>query len=98
MGNATKMRSAAFSRRLVLRSFARTAAGVTAVLGTTWIGAPKAAAQTKASQKAVGYEDMPKGPQQCDGCSLFIAPASCKVVEGTIAPAGWCRMFVKKPA
>jgi hypothetical protein len=98
MSNAIKIRSVVFSRRSILRNFALTTAGGAAILGTTVIGVRVAAAQTKASQKSIGYQDTPKGAQQCDNCTHFAAPASCKVVEGNIAPAGWCTLYVKKPA
>jgi hypothetical protein len=29
---------------------------------------------------------------------LFEAPNSCKTVEGTISPEGWCMVYAKKPA
>ena len=50
----------------------------------------------KATQKAAGYQDTPKGEQRCDNCSQFEAPSSCKIVEGEINPDGWCRVYVKK--
>ena len=52
----------------------------------------------KVSQKIVKYQDTPKGAQQCDNCALFEAPSSCKTVDGTIAPQGWCAVYAKKPA
>ena len=67
-------------------------------LGTTVSGTRVAEAQTKATQKAVGYQDTPKGAQRCDNCRQFEPPSSCKTVEGTVAPAGWCKVYVKKPA
>jgi hypothetical protein len=85
------------SRRSLLREVAF-AAGGAAILGMT-VGANRAdAAQTKATQKAVGYQDTPKGAQRCDNCTQFEPSASCKVVEGNINPAGWCKVYVKKPA
>ncbi|MGD0186869.1 MAG: high potential iron sulfur protein [Roseiarcus sp.] len=47
-------------------------------------------------QSAVSYQASPKDGKQCDGCNLFVAPASCKSVAGTIAPTGWCKLWVKK--
>ena len=55
-------------------------------------------AAAKMTQKAVGYQETPKGAQRCDNCSQFEAPAACKVVEGNIAAAGWCHVWVQKPA
>jgi hypothetical protein len=96
MDNALKIRSLELSRRSMLRNFAVTAGGV--ALGTA-IGVNRAAAaQTKVAQKLVGYQDTPKGVQRCDNCTQFELPTSCKVVEGDVAPAGWCKVYVKKPA
>jgi hypothetical protein len=81
------------SRRSVLWKAVVTTAGA-AVLGTV-VSRPAAA---KAPQKLVGYQDTPHGAQQCDNCSQFEPPSSCKVVEGTISASGWCKVYVKKPA
>lgn len=89
-------RTAELSRRALLRNLALTAGGA-AMLGATTSG-NRAAAQTKVAQKSVAYQDKPKGEQRCDNCMQFEAPSSCKVVEGTIAPSGWCGLYVKKPA
>jgi hypothetical protein len=55
-------------------------------------------AQTKVSQKLVGDQNTPHGSQQCDNCLQFLPPFSCKVVDGTVDAAGWCKVYVKKPA
>ena len=47
-------------------------------------------------QTAVAYQATPKDGKQCDGCNFFVAPNSCKSVSGTIAPTGWCKLWVKK--
>jgi hypothetical protein len=54
------------------------------------------AAKFPQSSPAVTYQDSPKDGRQCDGCSLFQAPNSCQVVDGTISPTGWCKLWVKK--
>jgi hypothetical protein len=82
--------SSCMSRRTVLIA----AAGAAPLLA---LGANSAKA-AKMSQKAVRYQATPKDGKQCDGCSLFIAPNACKSVDGTIAPAGWCALWVKKAA
>jgi hypothetical protein len=48
------------------------------------------------AQKAVEYQDTPKGDQQCSNCSLFQEPNACTLVDGEISPAGWCKFWVKK--
>ena len=57
----------------------------------------RAAAQQKIAQNLVQYQPTPKNGQQCDQCMQFEAPSSCKVVDGKIAPAGWCAAFAAKP-
>jgi hypothetical protein len=87
MDDAPKINSAELSRRSILRNSAFTAGGV-AMLGTimaggaTMLGAfmsgsREAAAQTKMTPIAVGYQGTPQGPQRCDNCTQFESPASC---------------------
>jgi hypothetical protein len=47
----------------------------------------------KISQAAAQYQDSPRGGLSCIGCSFFLRPRSCRVVEGDISPNGWCRLF-----
>jgi len=54
-------------------------------------------AQQKMAQKLVQYQTTPKNKQQCSTCLHFVAPDSCKLVEGKIAPAGWCSLYAPKP-
>ena len=81
------------SRRVLLRH-AMLASGAVAVLGTAL--QTQSAQAGNMTQQAAGYQPTPKDGKRCDGCSLFEAPASCKLVAGTIASAGWCRFWVKK--
>jgi hypothetical protein len=57
----------------------------------------RADAQPKIAQKLVQYQEKPKGPQACDNCLHFVAPASCKMVDGKINPKGWCSLYAPKP-
>ena len=91
-----KNRSAELSRRSMLRNLAISAGGA-AILATT-AGGNRAEAQSKVTQKAVSYQATPKGAARCDNCTQFQPPSSCKIVEGTIDPGGWCTVYVKKPA
>jgi hypothetical protein len=88
-----KKLSAGLSRRNLLRKIACVVGGV-AIISSSMIRA----ALAKATQKAAGYQDTPKGDLRCDNCSQFEPPSSCKVVEGNVSPAGWCKVYVKKPA
>jgi hypothetical protein len=82
------------ARREALRTCAAALAGACA--------ARIALAQAKAAKQAMQYQDQPKNGQECDQCMHWIpgpkpdAPGTCKVVEGSINPKGWCAAFVKK--
>ena len=78
------------TRRTLFRCAAATAGGMAFWLG--W----STSAHAKVTQKAVGYQETPKGDQSCSNCSLFVAPASCELVDGTISPQGWCRFHRSK--
>jgi hypothetical protein len=76
-------------------ALAGTAVGL--ALGT---GAPARAQQPrpapppqKLSRQEVEYQDTPKNLQMCSICTLFVAPRSCKLVEGEVSPDGWCKIF-----
>jgi hypothetical protein len=96
MSDIPEIRSVELSRRSILRNLAFTAGGA-AMVGATMSG-NGTAAQTKMKQAVVGYQATPKGEQRCDNCTQFEPPSACKVVEGNIAPAGWCKVYVKQPA
>jgi hypothetical protein len=97
MSDLPEVRSTALSRRALMRKFTFTAAGA-AVLATSISRNRAAVAQTKMAQKVVAYQDTPQGDHRCDNCLQFQPPSSCKIVDGTINPAGWCKVYVKKPA
>jgi hypothetical protein len=78
---------AGLSRRTVL--LAAAAAAPALALMTS-------AAEAKMAQAAVKYQTEPKDGHQCDGCNFFVAPNSCKMVDGEIKPNGWCALWVKK--
>jgi High potential iron-sulfur protein len=84
------LKSACVNRRTVLIA----AAGAAPLLALGATGAKAA----KMSQTAAKYQPTPKDGRQCDGCNLFVAPSSCKSVDGAISPKGWCQLWVKKPA
>jgi hypothetical protein len=75
------------SRRKVL--FA--AAGAAPVLALM-----SGAAQAKMAQAAVKYQPEPKDGHQCDGCAFWVAPNSCKMVDGEISPTAWCALWAAK--
>jgi hypothetical protein len=80
-----KQQDSLTNRRSVLRT------GV-AVAGLIGFGLSTAQA-AKASRGSVGYRDTPNGDKNCANCSLFSSPNSCKSVEGTVSPNGWCKIW-----
>jgi len=91
MARTSRSQWLALSRRtVVIRSLTACAAGAAAAL------APVKEAAAKMAQKAVEYQDTPKGDQECSNCSLFQEPNSCTLVDGEISPKGWCKFWVKK--
>ena len=60
------------------------------------------AQSSKVSQAVSKYQSTPHDGQQCDGCMQFIpgktatADGTCKIVEGSINPKGWCMFFAPK--
>lgn len=73
-----------------------TAAIGSAMLGTALAGQERLAATPQVTQAAAGYQTSPNGNQRCALCAHFQAPASCQVVQGTIVPNGWCKLFSAK--
>lgn len=82
------------SRRTVLLA----AAGAVPVLAMM-----TGAAEAKMAPAAAGYKAEPKTMadgtvKNCEGCNFFQAPNACKMVDGEIAPNGYCNLWVKKAA
>ncbi len=77
------------SRRACLGGAALVLGGGAAVLTSS-------AAWAKVDQKAAMYQGQPKDGKMCSGCAQFKAPNACVVVEGEIAPGGWCQFYVAK--
>ena len=85
---------AKMSRRSVLLRGAACAAGAAGATTILAVSANSAKADPL-PQKSVQYQDTPKGDRECSGCSLFVAPNSCKNVVGEISPKGWCMLWRK---
>jgi hypothetical protein len=91
MSYQLKNRSAPCSRRCLLLG-AVAAVSTATVVGTD----PGTAAASKISEAAVAYQDHPDGDKQCSKCQQFQPPSSCKMVDGTISPHGYCRIFAPR--
>jgi anaerobic selenocysteine-containing dehydrogenase len=82
------------TRRALLRGAAG-AAGAATFAGLAAVAGPALAA-SKITQKAVSYQDTPKGNAKCSGCALFESPDECENVSGVISPDGWCKIYRPK--
>jgi hypothetical protein len=82
--------------KLSRRSVFRAAAVVAGAVVTGNLLTVRPAYAQKASKQAMKYQDKPNGDQKCSNCLQFVAPNSCKVVDGTISPDGYCIAWAKK--
>lgn len=90
------------SENLSRRRFLKNAAIVGGVAALSTVSLPRQARADdsgKAPQAAVKYQDQPHNNQHCSECMYFLPPSGgsktghCKVVQGNIAPNGWCMLF-----
>jgi len=84
------MSTAVYERRMLLRGFL--SAGCALLLQSK-----NRAEAAGLSKEEAQYQDKPKGEQHCDNCMHFIGPNACAVVEGSISPSGWYRLWVRTP-
>jgi hypothetical protein len=74
--------------------------GATAAIGSAMLGtafaAPERFAAAQVTQDAAGYQAQPNNDQRCAFCAHFQPPAGCQLVQGTIVPNGWCKLFRAK--
>ena len=80
------------ARRLFLGRAALVVAGGTAAAASL----AAAPAQAAVTQAMAHYQATPKGKASCATCSQFVAPKTCKVVQGVVAPTGWCLLYTPK--
>jgi hypothetical protein len=79
--------------RLARRSLLRRILSTVGASAFFYAASRPAVAVIKISQKAVAYQDHPEGDKRCDKCIQFQPPDACKMVDGTISPRGYCRLF-----
>jgi High potential iron-sulfur protein len=84
-------------RTLLIRAAALTGLPLLAAAGS-------AQAAGTLPQATAKYQDKPgANGQTCEACAYFVPNAAhpksagqCKLVAGSIAPAGWCQLFAPK--
>ncbi|MBV8197004.1 MAG: high-potential iron-sulfur protein [Candidatus Eremiobacteraeota bacterium] len=88
------------SREMTRKDFVAKAVILPALAGL--VVAETTTAQAKGSQAQFKYQSSPKNGQKCSGCSFFIpgssakANGTCKIVDGSISPNGWCTAYAPK--
>jgi len=88
------------SNRITRRTFVANALVLPALAGLML--AEASPAQAKASQAQFKYQKTPNNGHKCSQCTFFVpgtsptANGSCKIVDGTISPNGWCTAWSKK--
>lgn len=60
--------------------------------------ATKANATVKVSRAAVHFETVADGGHNCGACRHFLAPSSCRFVEGTVSSGCSCWIWTNKIA
>ena len=59
-------------------------------------------AQAKGSKAQFKYQSTPNNGKKCSQCTFYIpgsspkANGTCKIVDGSISPNGWCTAFSAK--
>ncbi len=81
------------SRRCIMRTGLGLIAGAAAIAGASTTAK---AQDQKIAKTLVQYQEQPKDGAECDKCVNWIAPGSCKIVEGQINPKGWCVAYAPK--
>jgi len=89
MKSSTNINSAAISRRTLLA--ASIAAGAAPLLLAT-----RANATVKVSQAAVHFNTAANTDRNCGACRHYLAPSSCRFVEGTISSECSCWIWTSK--
>ena len=72
------------------------------VLAGLATAAPVRADASKSSQASMHYQTTPNDGKQCSGCTFFTPGSSatgngtCKIVDGSISPSGFCIAYTAK--
>ena len=82
------------------RTFVANAIVLPALAGL--ILAETTSAQAKGSKAQFKYQSTPNNGKKCSQCTFYIpgssasADGTCKIVDGSISPNGWCSAFAAK--
>jgi hypothetical protein len=88
------------SSRMTRRTFVASAVVLPALAGL--LLAETTTAEAKGTKAQFKYQGTPSGGHKCSQCSFYIPGSSsssngtCKLVDGSISPNGWCTAFAAK--
>lgn len=88
------------SKKLTRRAFVANAVVLPALAGL--LLAETTRAEAKGAKAQFKYQDTPNNGHKCSQCTFFVAasdskaPGTCKIVDGSISPNGWCTAFSAK--
>lgn len=88
------------AKGMTRRSFVANAIVLPALAGL--LVAETATAQAKGSQAQFKYQKTPNNGHKCSGCIQYVpgsnakANGTCKIVDGSISPNGWCIAWAAK--
>ena len=83
------------SKKLTRTEFVQGAIVLPALAGLFYASAAPARA-AKGSKTQYKYQDKPNGSKKCSNCTFYIpgssptASGTCKIVDGSISPNGYC--------
>jgi hypothetical protein len=90
------------SKKLTRGEFVQGAVVLPALAGLLFTAAAAPAQAAKGSQAQFKYQSKPNGSKKCSNCTFYIqgksatANGTCKIVEGTISPNGYCIAYSAK--
>jgi hypothetical protein len=88
------------SSAMTRRTFVANAVVLPALAGL--LLAETTTAQAKGSKAQFKYQSTPNSGHKCSQCTFFApgssptAEGTCKIVDGSISPNGWCTAWSKK--
>ncbi len=90
------------SSKLTRGQFVARAIVLPALAGLLYSVEAAPARAAKGSQAQYKYQSKPNGSKKCSNCTFYIAGksstanGSCKIVDGTISPNGYCIAYSAK--
>lgn len=84
------------------RSFIKTATLLAGIIAIPVTIMSKEAFAAKMSKASMQYQNDPKDGHSCNTCIQFLpaksakADGTCKLIDGTINPNGWCLAYTAK--